>query len=93
MDAKEAITRAKTYFADIFGDEGITNLGLEEVRREEQDSNWLITLGFSRMWDAGASIAAMTGRPSHLPRSYKIVSLKDSDGSLIAITNRNVGDP
>lgn len=92
MDAKEAIVKAKNYFVDMFAEEGITNIGLEEVRRENQDDNWLITLGFSWAWDAKSSIAALAGRPVNLPRFYKTVRIKDADGSLVSITNRPVND-
>lgn len=93
MDVKEAIRRAKTYVAEMFSDENIANIGLEEVRRDEDGRNWLITVGFSRVPSArigAASLASIVGYGLDLPRIYKIVTLDDQDGELISITNRTV---
>lgn len=41
---------AKRHISDLFEAEGIRNVGLEEVERD--DGVWLITIGFSRPWDS-----------------------------------------
>ena len=92
MDAKEAIRRAKIYVADMFSDENIANIGLEEVRRDE-GRNWLITIGFSRVPLSQLNTQALANFIGHvrdLPRVYKIVTMDDSDGELVSITNRLV---
>ncbi len=95
MDVKEAIKRAKTYVAETFSDENIVDVGLEEVRRDEDGRNWLITVGFSRVSSvveaSRARGASILGYSSDLPRIYKVVTLSDQDGDLISITNRAVG--
>ena len=35
MDVKEAAKLAKDYIANLFADEGITNIGLEEIVRKK----------------------------------------------------------
>jgi len=36
MDVKEAVARAKTYLAELYSDERISNVGLEEVELDDQ---------------------------------------------------------
>ena len=52
MDAKKAIAAAKRYVNDVYADEHVTNLGLEEeIEHILAAGNWVITLGFSRPWN------------------------------------------
>ncbi len=48
MDVKEAIAAAKTYLMDIYPEEEVTNLGLEEVEHIVPAGVWAVTLSFSR---------------------------------------------
>lgn len=89
MDVKEAAQTAKDYLTDLFADESITNVGLEEVEFDEFDNVWKITVGFSRPWDRRVSIAVtLSGeRPPH-GRSYKVVRINDVDGVVVSLTDR-----
>ncbi len=51
MDVKQAVEMAKNHIKDLFENEGISNLGLEEVDFDDQTSVWYVTIGFSRPWD------------------------------------------
>ena len=51
MHVKDAARMAKTYLTDLFADEQIMNVGLEEVEFDGMKSAWRITIGFSRPWD------------------------------------------
>ena len=51
MDVKDAVNAAKTYVAQLFADEGLSNLGLEEVEFDDGSGAWRVTVGFSRPWD------------------------------------------
>jgi hypothetical protein len=76
MDAKEAIATAKKYLADIYADENITNLGLEEVEHDRGAGNWAVTLAFSRPWNTprtrAQEVLENLGGVSALKRSYKV---------------------
>ena len=54
MDVKEAAKLAKDYVVDLFAEEGIGNVGLEEIelRPGPDGSFWSVTVGFSRPWDS-----------------------------------------
>lgn len=89
MEVKEAFIAAKQHVAEIFDDEQITNLGLEEVRYDDGKQKWEITLGFFRPWNADRSpLAAWAGDPA-ARRTYKVVTISDADGKILSITNRD----
>ena len=55
MDVKEAVRTAKDYLADLYIDEEIVNVGLEEVRYDYDTDKWHVTIGFSRPWGSEKS--------------------------------------
>ena len=85
LDTKEAVKLAKDWLASQFADEGITDVGLEEVRWNSGD--WEITLGFTRQWDtSNLSLSGITGLLK--PRTYKVVTVSDADGKVVSLRNR-----
>jgi len=48
MKVKEVVKIAITHINDVFSDEEISNVGLEEITFNEHDDYWSITVGFSR---------------------------------------------
>lgn len=90
MDVKQAVSTAKAYVGDLFADEGVLNLGLEEVQRDDTQGEWLVTLGFSRPWDLPQSnaVGKFLGALEECPRSFKIVRISDQTGHVVSVTNR-----
>ncbi len=87
MDVKEVVKLAKKYVLDLFAEENITNLGLEEVDFYDNDQEWTVTLGFSRPWVKPGNTLPPRGQ-SNLPRrSYKIVRI-DANGTVKGVKNR-----
>ena len=89
MDVKEAVTTAKKYLLEIYADESITNLGLEEVVFD--NGTWNVTLGFSRPWDRPVTnpiITSASGLFSGQPRSYKVVAISEATGKVLSVKNR-----
>lgn len=85
LEVKQAVDIAKRYIADLFSEEGVVNLGLEEIDYDEPSSVWRITLGFSRVRD-------LSGRELNqvfavARRDYKVVSI-DSSGRVLSVKNR-----
>ena len=73
MDAKAAVVPAKQRIADLFAEEGIKNLGLEEIDYDDAQQAWRVTIGFSRPWDEPPSrnaFAALAGETSRWHRAY-----------------------
>ena len=90
MDVKEAVGIAKSYIAELFGDEVITDIGLEEVVLDELSGDWKVTIGFARRWNRASApgTPVIVRRLDSLERSYKVVRIKDSDGRVISLTDR-----
>jgi hypothetical protein len=90
MDVKEAVAAAKKYVGELFSQEGITNLGLEEVEFDEQAGEWRVTVGFSRPWDSVTGWAAAFAPQQQVNprRSYKVVRISDATGAAISVRNR-----
>ena len=70
---------AKAYLVDLFEDEQITNVGLEEVVFDEASAVWRITIGFSRSWDLKGPLSVTMAGASP-DRSYKMLSISDATG-------------
>ncbi len=87
MEVKEAARTAKDYLTDLFQDEGIMDVGLEEVEFNAALSVWSITIGFSRPWDRKSDLhsALDGGRPA---RSYKVIRVRDEDGRIESLKDR-----
>jgi hypothetical protein len=90
MDTKEAIAAAKKYLNDVYADEELTNLGLEEVQHVLAAGNWVITLSFSRPWNTprtrAQEVLENLGAVSSLRRSYKVITMAD-DGTVLSMKN------
>ena len=84
MEVKEVVQLAKKYVADLFSDEKIVNVVLEEIRRDKKKEQWLVTVGFQRRWDESMDRVLYP-----LPeRAYKVVVISDSNGNVESILDR-----
>lgn len=91
MDVKEAIKLAKDYIAEIYIDEGVLNIGLEEI--EFRAPIWEVTIGFSRRWDimSPSPFAAALGQADNQQpwrRTYKVVEIDDETKRILGVRNR-----
>ena len=87
MDVKDAVRTAKAYLVDLFQDEQITNVGLEEVVFDEASATWRITIGFSRSWDLKGPLSVTMAGASP-DRSYKMLSINDATGKVESLRDR-----
>lgn len=94
MDVKEAAKLAKDYVADLFAEEGIGNVGLEEIELKPGPNGplWTVTIGFSRPWDQGG-LATITLGQRGLRRSYKVLRIDDQNGTVESIRDRILQEP
>lgn len=83
MEVKEAVRCARGFILDMFGDEQISDIGLEEVDFDSKKKEWYITFGFSRPWDVGPLIV----KPN---RSYKVVRINDATGDVLSVKDREI---
>ena len=98
MDVKEAVRTARKYITNLFADEGVEYVGLEEVEFDDSASVWNVTIGFYRSWDLPkpeplfAGIKVQKSPPSLERRSYKVVRIHDRDGQVISVMNRALAE-
>ena len=96
IDVKRAISIAKTYVQDLFSEDHVNNIGLEEVEFDEAGDVWNITIGFSRPWDESRYSYMMADYPNDkglIPRphrDYKLLSISAKDGSVKRIGIRPI---
>ena len=94
MEVKEAVRTAKAHVTELFADENIREVGLEEVNFDPVNNRWKITIGFSRHWDSvhksNLAAALADRRPA---RSYKVVVINDETGQADSLTDRFLNGP
>src|SRR5438067_1615220 len=90
IDLKQAIRVAKAQVADMLEGESYSQLGLEEVKYDDRNDEWLITLGLNHPWniekEARGSIAY--GLPTSITRqlrSYKKIRIDGKTGRFISM--------
>ncbi len=88
MDVKEAVKLAKQQVREIFAEEALMNIGLEEVVFNEEDNTWAVTIGFSRPWDEPRSSLAAISGGMYPHRSYKVICISDIYAKVISVTDR-----
>ena len=89
MDIKEAAKLGRSYISDLYADEEVMYVGLEEVVFEHHSNTWKVTIGFARPWDGlggrnpvTRSVAGLSGR------HYKVIDINDETGQIEAIKDR-----
>ena len=90
MDVKEAVRVAKEHVIEIFGDEQIANVGLEEIERvggRDDSFAWKITVGFSRPWERAGAASIVLGQ-THIRRSYKVLVVDDQSREVESVRDR-----
>ena len=94
MDVRAAARTAKAYIAEVFADEDIDELGLEEVDFDDRANLWQITVSFLRpRGEMDRYQAAASGYPAGTPtmrRSFKVVNIDDGSGSVRSVKHRVV---
>jgi len=91
MDVREATQTARKYVADVFADDEISNIALEEVEFHEESGVWSVTLSFLRptgTTDNLDIIAPALRRGKKVQRFYKILNVEDRSGRVISVKHR-----
>lgn len=92
MEAKKAISEAKTLLRELYSDESVSEIRLEEVEFDEANDSWLVTLGIMRPVVKHTASRASIVSPLETPlkRTYKIVTVPDKGISKPSIKIREL---
>jgi hypothetical protein len=93
IDIKDAVKAARVFAQQLFDQESLKNLALEEVELDADAGEWLVTLGY----DSPNRKRKTTTGPSLFPtveelniREYKIFRIAANDGHLVSMRLRDV---
>ena len=88
MKALEAVRTAKKLIRDLYADEPIKDVGLEELELcKDGPGVWKVTIGFHRGQLTQGPLAGLN--PAYR-RIYKKLLISNSDGKFISLKNRDV---
>ena len=96
MDVNEAVQIAKSYVADLYADEPVRHIGVEEVVFDAGSNAWKVTIGFFRSWDEKTGLSAVLGVAADgepgvwRRRSFKVVQIDGSSGEVQSMTHRSL---
>ena len=92
MDVKQAARKAAAYVAELFAEEDVQHIGLEEVTFDEVKDVWNVTIGFYRELDRlkGLAAAGSPAMPRWRQRTFKIVSIENETGKILSLTHRSL---
>ncbi len=90
MHVNDAVRIAKDYVADIFSEEQIEGVGLEEVTFDEGVPAWKVTIGFFRPWNKPGAVSGALNLDTWRRRSFKVVRIDDTNGRVLSLTHRSL---
>jgi hypothetical protein len=83
MQIAEAVAEAKKFLSEVFAEQDISGLRLEEIEFDEAKRQWNITISFLR---GGAdSTASFLQEMISRQRVYKVITISDESGRMISI--------
>ena len=92
MDVKDAVRLAKAYVRDVFADENVSDVGLEETRFDESANRWTITIGFRRPYGRVTTTEAnhhlggyLQAKSAYENRWYKTVLIDAKSGDIVSM--------
>lgn len=83
MEVKEAVKKAREYIQEIYSDEHVNDIRLEEVEYEHHENAWNVTLSFSR---PAAGLQQIVGAP----RDYKTIVIDNPSRRVTAMRIRQL---
>lgn len=83
---REVVRIAKEYICEIYSDDKIGQIRLEELTIEPEDDLWLVTIGFGHR--IKNPLLPPLAETVYGDRQYKVVHIKRDNGEVVAMTDR-----
>jgi malate synthase len=97
IEVKEAVQAAMRYTAELFAQEGVSDIRLEEVELSEDSATWHVTLSFLRKHKASSVSPALeellhagTVFGPQMDRDFKVLSVRADNGVVTAVKIRQL---
>ena len=90
MNVKDAVKIAIAYVKELFEEEELSNIGLEEATYDQTQELWKVTVGFSRPWDYPKQGIVTGLQPVAPRRQYKIVYIEPESKEVKSVKIREV---
>lgn len=84
LDVKAAVATAAGYLKDLYSDEQLKNIRLEEVWLSDDEKYWYVTIGYDSPTAARHPLAGFR-QPE---REYKILKVRVEDGRVMEMKIR-----
>ncbi len=91
MTPVQAVRKAKEHILELFNDESIAQVGLEELAFKDVEDVWEVTIGFQRLWKPVSPPLLNIGSHSSR-RTYKTVCMRNN-GEVISVRHRAISVP
>lgn len=91
MDVKEATRAARDYVKNVFADDNISSVSLEEIEFDDIAADWRITISFLRpsgTMSVVDMVAPALNRGKNVRRCYKTVRINDNSGCVVSVKHR-----
>jgi len=89
LTLKDAVKHAKDFIADLYRDDQVTDLMLEEIRLSSDKREWQVTIGFTPPWMHRGVGAVLDPHPAR--RTYKMVNVDAETGEVRDLRMRTPG--
>lgn len=83
MEVKDAVIKARAYIQEIYSDENVSDIRLEEVEYVDHENAWNVTLSFSR---PAVGLQQIVGAP----RDYKTIVIDTPSNKVTAMRIRQL---
>jgi len=93
LDVKEVVGKASLFVSNVFGEEEVRNISLEEVKISEDEQFWFITLGLyvpnknPARKHLGMTLASIS---EPYLKQYKIFKIESETGKVVSMKIREV---
>lgn len=88
MDRVEAVQAAKEYAKELFADEHISEILLEELNFDPDKDEWLITVSFAHTRPTPQATTPLARGRLFGDRQYKVVHIADRTSEFAGVTDR-----
>jgi len=82
IEVKEAVARALEFLGDIYANEKLKDVRLEEVERDDRAPYWFVTLSYLKESTPSNVAAAISGSSG---REYKVIKLNSENGEVVSM--------